>query len=447
MCALALRPNAAQHSSTARPNKLTHTDNTPTMQRPPINLAPSPRVPHTTLHTCANGTRLYTLHNSKQGVIRVSFIFRAGTSWQSVPFSASATINTLSEGTEQFSALEIAERLDFVGSYFDANIDRDWAVLTYCSLSKFARETFEIAEQVVLHPTFPEREIGVYCTKRKEQLIVQRSKPDHLSRELFGKSIFGADHPYGVTSPAEAYDALTREDIEHFYRTHYTAENCFAVLCGDITEEHIAHTKAILEQLPHGSLDQRTIPTPISTPRAELKVEGAVQSCLKIGRTLFPRTHPDFVPMQVVSTALGGYFGSRLMQNLRERHGYTYGAYAAMINLDRSGYFVMSADVASEYTSAATEEMLKEVESFCSEPMRDRELQMVKNIIFGDVMRIFDGPFGVADVTIENIQNGTDNGYTERFLQQVASITAEQLQEVATKYLQKDLLTITTVGE
>ena len=447
MCALALRPNAAQHSSIARPNKLTHTDNTPTMQRPPINLAPSPRVPHTTLHTCANGTRLYTLHNSKQGVIRVSFIFRAGTSWQSVPFSASATINTLSEGTEQFSALEIAERLDFVGSYFDANIDRDWAVLTYCSLSKFARETFEIAEQVVLHPTFPEREIGVYCTKRKEQLIVQRSKPDHLSRELFGKSIFGADHPYGVTSPAEAYDALTREDIEHFYRTHYTAENCFAVLCGDITEEHIAHTKAILEQLPHGSLDQRTIPTPISTPRAELKVEGAVQSCLKIGRTLFPRTHPDFVPMQVVSTALGGYFGSRLMQNLRERHGYTYGAYAAMINLDRSGYFVMSADVASEYTSAATKEMLKEVESFCSEPMRDRELQMVKNIIFGDVMRIFDGPFGVADVTIENIQNGTDNGYTERFLQQVASITAEQLQEVATKYLQKDLLTITTVGE
>ena len=107
----------------------------------------------------------------------------------------------------------------------------------------------------------------------------------------------------------------------------------------------------------------------------------------------------------------------------------------------------MSADVASEYTSAATEEMLKEVESFCSEPMCDRELQMVKNIIFGDVMRIFDGPFGVADVTIENIQNGTDNGYTERFLQQVASITAEQLQEVATKYLQKDLLTITTVGE
>lgn len=416
------------------------------MQRPPINLTPELRVPHTTLHTCANGTRLYTMHNSKQGVIRVSFIFRAGTSWQNVPFSASATINTLSEGTERFSALEIAERLDFVGSYFDANIDRDWAVLTYCSLSKFATETFEIAEQVVLHPTFPEREIEVYCAKRKEQLIVQRSKPDHLSRELFGKSIFGAEHPYGITSPAEAYDSLCRGDVEEFYRTHYTAEGCFAVLCGDITDEHIARTMAILEQLPHGTTLERTIPTPTPQHFATLNVEGAVQSCLKIGTPLFPRTHPDFIPMQMVATAMGGYFGSRLMQNLRERHGYTYGAYSAMINLDQSGYFVMSADVASDYTEAAIEEMMHEVEQFCSKPMDERELQMVKNIIFGDVMRIFDGPFGVADVTIENIQNGTDNGYTERLLHQVATAQASHLQEVASKWLIPSNLTTTIVG-
>lgn len=416
------------------------------MKRPPINLTPELRVPHTTLHTCANGTRLYTMHNSKQGVLRVSFIFRAGTSWQSVPFSASATINTLSEGTERFSALEIAERLDFVGSYFDANIDRDWAVLTYCSLSKFASETFEIAEQVVLHPTFPEREIEVYCTKRKEQLIVQRSKPDHLSRELFGKSIFGAEHPYGITSPAEAYDSLCRGDVEEFYRTHYTAEGCFAVLCGDITDEHIARTKAILEQLPHGATFERTIPAPAPQQFATLNVEGAVQSCLKIGTPLFPRTHPDFIPMQMVATAMGGYFGSRLMQNLREQHGYTYGAYSAMINLDQSGYFVMSADVASDYTEAAIGEMMAEVERFCSKPMEDRELQMVKNIIFGDVMRIFDGPFGVADVTIENIQNGTDNGYTERLLNQVATAQAAHLQEVASKYLIPSKLTTTIVG-
>ena len=417
------------------------------MQRPPINLTPELRVPHTTLHTCANGTRLYTMHNSKQGVIRVSFIFRAGTSWQSVPFSASTTINTLSEGTERFSALEIAERLDFVGSYFDANIDRDWAVLTYCSLSKFATETFEIAEQVVLHPTFPEKEIEVYCAKRKEQLIVQRSKPDHLSRELFGKSLFGAEHPYGITSPAEAYDSLCRGDVEEFYRTHYTAENCFAVLCGDITDEHIARTMAILEQLPHGTTLERTIPAPAPQHFATLNVEGAVQSCLKIGTPLFPRTHPDFIPMQMVATAMGGYFGSRLMQNLRERNGLTYGAYAAMINLDRSGYFVMSAEVAGEATDRAIAEIMNEVERITTKPLHYKELEVVKKIIFGDVMRIFDGPFGVADVTIENIQNGTDNGYTERFLREVEDFSPKKLLSAAARNLDKNNLTVTIVGD
>lgn len=416
------------------------------MKRPPINLTPAPRVPHATLHTCSNGTRLYTMHNSSQGVVRVSFVFRAGTSWQTVPFSASATVNTLSEGTEKYSAQEIAERLDFVGSYFDANIDRDWAVLTYCSLSKFAAETFDIAEQVLLHPTFPEREMAIYCAKRKEQLAVQRSKPDHLSRELFGRSIFGADHPYGVTSPAEAYDTLCRGDVEEFYRTHYTAEGCFAVLCGDLSKADIERTMAILEQLPHGEKLVAHIGAPCPVKHAKLEVEGAVQSSLKIGLPLFARTHQDFIPMQMVATAMGGYFGSRLMQNLRERHGYTYGAYAAMINLDRSGYFVMSADVATEYTDAAIGEIISEVERFCTEPMSERELQMVKNIIFGDVMRIFDGPFGVADVAIENIQNQTDNSYTERFLRQVATATAEELQQVAAKYLLPSSLTTTIVG-
>lgn len=376
----------------------------------------------------------------------MSFVFRAGTSWQTVPFSASATVNTLSEGTEKYSAQEIAERLDFVGSYFDANIDRDWAVLTYCSLSKFAAETFDIAEQVLLHPTFPEREMAIYCAKRKEQLAVQRSKPDHLSRELFGRSIFGADHPYGVTSPAEAYDTLCRGDVEEFYRTHYTAEGCFAVLCGDLSEADIERTMAIVEQLPHGEKLVAHIGAPCPVKHAKLEVEGAVQSSLKIGLPLFARTHQDFIPMQMVATAMGGYFGSRLMQNLRERHGYTYGAYAAMINLDRSGYFVMSADVATEYTDAAIGEIISEVERFCTEPMSERELQMVKNIIFGDVMRIFDGPFGVADVAIENIQNQTDNSYTERFLRQVATATAEELQQVAAKYLLPSSLTTTIVG-
>ncbi len=417
-----------------------------TIRRPEIKPVSLPAIPHYKVIRTEAGTPLYTLHNSTQGVVRVSFVFRAGTSTQSIPFTASTVVNTLSEGTTLHSGKEIAEALDFVGSYYDANIDRDWAVVTFCSLKKFVGPTLDVAEEVVLHPTFPEREIASYCAKRKEQLHIQRSKPDQLSRELFGKALFGPEHPYGVTSPEECYDNITPEILRDFYQSHYNASESFAIICGDFGEAEESRVLSILEGLPAGSSTGCDIPEPTPTPLATLCLEGAVQSSLKLGIPLFPRTHPDFIPMQIIATAMGGYFGSRLMQNLREEHGYTYGAYAAMINLDKAGYFVMSADVAADHTEEAVAEMFAEMERMASEPMDEEELSIVRKIIVGDVIRIFDGPFGAADVTIENIQNGEQNDYTERFMERVATITAEELREVASKYLKKNRTTVTIVG-
>lgn len=418
-------------------------------KKPSIQLGYKPQVPHATRLQASNrpgSPALYVIDNSRQEVGRVSFVFRAGTSYQSVPFSASATVNMLAEGTVKYQGREVAERLDFMGSYYEATIDRDYAIVTFCYLKRFAADTLDVAEQVVLHPTFPEREVAVYCQKRKEQLMVQRSKPDHLSRELFGRTLFGADHPYGITSQAYEYDNLTADTLRQFYHQHYTAQNCFAILCGDVDEWQVERVRAILDGLTEGSPTERIIPPPAPTAFARERVAGAVQSSLKVGAPLFDRSHPDFIPMQVVSTALGGYFGSRLMQNLRERHGLTYGAYAATINFDRSGYFVCSAEVAAEQTDFALEQMYYEIERVATEPIGWRELKVVKNIIFGDVMRIFDGPFGVADVSIENIQNNTDNSYTERFLERVENISAAELQQAAERNLKKIALTTTIIS-
>lgn len=416
------------------------------MKRPEIHPISLPRVPHYEVTKAANGTPLYTLHNSTQGVVRVSFVFRAGTSYQTVPFSASTVVNTLSEGTQNLSGEQIAEGLDFVGSYYDANIDRDWSVVTFCSLGKFIDPTLNIAEEVILKPSFPEREIASYCAKRKEQLHIQRSKPEQLSRELFGKSLFGENHPYGITSSEEAYDDLTPELLREFYQAHYNAANAFAVISGDFGPEVEERVKAILAALPEGKEASREIPPLESVPFAKESLEGAVQSSVKIGIPLFSRSHPDFIPLQVLATAMGGYFGSRLMQNLREEHGYTYGAYAAMINLDQSGYFVMSAEVAAEHTDEAIAEFFNELERIASEPIGEEELEIVRKIIVGDVMRIFDGPFGAADVTIENIQNGERNDYTEHFMERVRTITPAELLAVAERHLQKNRCTVTIIG-
>ena len=222
------------------------------------------------------------------------------------------------------------------------------------------------------------------------------------------------------------------------YKRLYTAQNCFVVCSGRIDEHVMASIEALVAGLGEGEIP--------SVKRAECNtsylmhrdVEGALQSSVRIGRLLFPRTHPDFVGMQVVASLLGGYFGSRLMQNLREQHGYTYGVQAAMINFDNEGYLAIATQVAREHRDDALREIYAEIERLRCELVDEEELQMVKNVMIGEVLRILDGPFGIADVTIENIMCGADNSATEQCVETIANITAEEIRDLARKYLERD---------
>lgn len=415
--------------------------------RPAVRIPDRIAVPAAERRVTAGGVAVYTLPAPEYGVVRVSFVFRAGSSWQSVPFCASATVNNLAEGSRRMTSLQIAERLDYYGSYFDVSLDRDWSVVTFVCLSKYFDRTLEIAREILIEPQFPEEELGVYCAKSRQSLLVNRAKVDFMARELFARSIYGAQHPYGVSSDASLYDSLRREDVAAFFRSHYTTDNCFVVASGDVDAARIRTLEAFLGEMATGGVTERPpFPEPVATARAERSVEGAVQSALRVGRTLFPRSHADYVGMQVVATVLGGYFGSRLVQNLREEHGYTYGAYAAMVNFDRSGYFAAATEVGAPVTDEALAQMMAEIDRLREELVPEAELGMVRNIMAGEVMRILDGPFGIADVTIENIQNGFDNSYTAGFMEQVRAVTPERIRELARRYLAPEALTTVVVG-
>lgn len=403
-------------------------------------------MPDAQLLTSANGVPIYLLPTNDFEVVRFSFVFRAGTSMQHRPFTASATANMLGEGSAKYSAQEIAERLDFYGSYFDVNIDRDYAYISFCSLSKFFAPTADVAREIVLCPTFGEHELEIYCSKRKQSLAIERKKVEMLSRELFAEALFGAEHPYGISSDESLYDDVRRDDLVALYRELYTAENCFVVCSGRIDEEVITTLRAIVEALASGRRAEQRLPATHTTNVLRRDVEGALQSSIRVGRLLFPRTHPDFVGMQVVAAALGGYFGSRLMQNLREEHGYTYGVMAAMVNFDKEGYLAIATQVAREVREEALAEIYREIERMRHELLDDEELQMVKNMMIGEILRILDGPFGIADVTIENIMCGMDNRAMEQSVERILSITAEQIRELAERYLQREDLVEVVVG-
>lgn len=415
-------------------------------EQPQIVIPDSVAMPRTETHTAKNGVKIYTLHSDDFEVVRFTFVFRAGTSMQHKPFTASATLNMLSEGSRSMTAQQIAETLDFYGTYFDLNIDRDYVYISLALLTKFCDNMFPVLREIILNPTFNDSELRTYCNKRQQGLAIERRKIDVQSRELFGQALFGSEHPYGASDDESLYNNITREDLVKLYGELYTAENCFVVCSGNIDQSVIRNLEQIVEALPSGRKPEVTLPKPKTTYSIRKPIDTAVQSSIRIGRLLFPRSHPDFVGMQVVAMILGGYFSSRLMQNLREKNGYTYGVMAAMINFDKEGYLAIATQVRHEEAEAALAEIYFEIERLRRELISEEELQLAKNMMIGEILRILDGPFGIADVTIENIMCGTDNSATEENLQAILAITPEQVQELAVKYLRREDLVEVVVG-
>jgi predicted Zn-dependent peptidase len=424
---------------------------------PEIVIPTSVELPHVEVVTLPNGLDVHLICTPGQEVARVSFVMAAGSARQGKPFVASSTLNLLAEGSARLTAHQIAEQLDFHGSYFDVNIDRDYAVATFACLGKFFAPTLGLVSEIMFRPAFPPDEVAIYATKRKERLAVERSKPATKSRELFAEALFGNNHPYGISSPEADYDNLTRADIEEFYRRFYVADNCFVVCSlGDDPAQKEA-LLALLRQMRVGEKPaEKPFPAPHIDHYRHLPIEGAVQSAIRVGRVLFARSHPDFVGMQVLSTLLGGYFGSRLIQNLRQQRGYTYGVFAAMVNMCHTGYLAIATEVGADVTADAVEQIYAEMERLKTEPVPEDELENAKRNMLGEVMRILDGPFGIVDVVIENIQTtmagesalpeGIDH-YINGFIREIKATTPARIMELARRYLDREQFTTVIVGK
>jgi len=412
--------------------------------KPPVLTVPAHLdLPEPECLIARNGCRLYHLRADDAEVARVSFVFRAGTAYQYRPFAASATANMLSEGSVHSTGREIAERLDFLGAWYGVSVDRDCVYLNFASPTRQLSHTLKVATEILLEPAFPEREVRTYADNRREQLSIERRKVDVAARERFAQCLFGDTHPYGVVYDEVEYDTLTDRDLDDHYCRLYVASNCFAVCSGHLEPEHIDTVIRILEALPPMPVEPVAFPPARTRHEAFVERAGAVQSSLRLGRLLFPRSHPDFVGMQVLATLLGGYYGSRLMTSLREERGYTYGVTATVVNFEHAGYLAVATDVGRENTADALAVCCAEFDRLRREPVGAEELEMVRRMMTGEMMRVLDGPFGIADVTIENILCGTDNASIDRNLQTIRSITPDELQRLARQYLDPaDIVTV-----
>lgn len=393
-----------------------------------------------------NGIRLLVINAGSEDVCRLDFNFLAGSRYQQKRVESRATMAMLTEGTASMTSHQIAEKFDFYGSFCEHASDRDFGKITLLSLNKYLDESLEILEQVIKYPTFPEKEIETYRIKGKQSLIVELEKVTTLARQDFFKSLFGNTHPYGVYAEPQDYLDLERIHIVDFHQQYLTSNRCTIVLSGKIGDSELRTVIKHFGESGWGDsstnpVDFPSIVTPNQKKHFSLKAD-AVQSAIRIGRQLINRKHPDYCGLVVLNTILGGYFGSRLMKNIREDKGYTYGISSSILTLKELCVLVIGTEVGAEFTSPALKEIYREIDRLRNEPVSEAELDLVRNYLLGELLRSFDGAFAIADsITSLFEYNDLDYTFFDKTIETIKTITPEQIMNLANSYLRnKDLV-------
>lgn len=397
-----------------------------------------------------NGIPVYLIDTKGQDITKIELLFEAGKWHESKRLTANFTNKMLKEGTSSLPSGEIAEKIDFYGAHLETSSDKDMGYVSLYSLNKYLDQTLPVLADVVSNPLFPQEELEILRQRRKQRFIVNNRKVRYLAKRKFNSLIFGNEHPYGRTFETEDFKEVTRDDLQQFHRDYYNSANCKIIVAGKIRPDFIQLLNKHFSSF-NGSKIQNENPfslngDPQAGQKNNIRKEDAVQSAIRIGRVLFNKKHEDFSRMKILNTVLGGYFGSRLMTNIREEKGYTYGIGSAVVSLQHSGYFFISSEVGTDVTQAALKEVYHEINKLQQDLIPAEELGLVKNYILGSFLRSLDGAFAMSENYKGLLEYGLDYNYYQDFINLIRSITPEELRDLACKYLDPKMLTELTVG-
>ncbi|MES2780674.1 MAG: pitrilysin family protein [Bacteroidota bacterium] len=394
-----------------------------------------------------NNIPFHYIHVPGSNVLKVDFVFNAGLRNQLLNGQATATGSLLTEGTSKYTAKQLADKLDAFGAYLQSKTNVDDAQLSLYCLPKFLPRVMEYILAVLTDCSFPEKDLDTYKTNAIQRLSVNQQRNSFLNRRAFYCSIFGKENAYGSPVNQEDYTNISRETVSSFYRENILPGIKYVMVSGEASGAILSQLEASLSHLTNSPVLARKIVLSNNAPeKILLENEHSVQSAIRIGRKLFGRKHPDFKKMQVLNMALGGFFGSRLMKNIREEKGLTYGIYSAMESYWDGGAFYIETEMNNELRDTGVTEILKEVANLRENQIANEELTLVKNYLLGSFLRSIDGPFSLADRYKMILDYGFTYDYYGEFVETIRSISASEIQELANMYLQERDLTTVIVG-
>lgn len=421
-------------------------------KRPSINPLTGFDIQKPERRTFPNGVTLNILHAGEEEVIRMDILIGAGIWHQELPLQALFTNRMLREGTRSMNSATLSEKLDFYGAWIELSSSMNCNFLTLYSLNKHLPHTLPVVSEMIKTPTFPEAEMQVTVETNRQHFLVNSTKVDVMARKAFSEALFGKKHPCGRHAVVEDYDRISTQHLHNFYRQHYHSGNCSIYLSGKISDEVICLIEKEFGSESWGEVKQCQPLTPLDTPTYEgrrvfTEHSSAVQSALRIGCPLMDRTHEDFMPMKVLVTVLGGYFGSRLMKNIREEKGFTYGIHATIASYPFQGYLTIGTETANEYVEPCIREIRHEIKRLQNDLIPDQELDMVKSYMIGEMCRSYEGPFSLSDAWIFTQTAGLDDDFFARMEENIWQVSKKNLQDLAIKYFQPENLLEVIAGK
>lgn len=388
--------------------------------------------------TLDNGVPVYSIDAGAQDVLLIEWVFYAGNWYEEKNIVAATTNFMLKNGTEKRKAFAINEHFEFYGAYLNRSCYNETATITLHCLAKHLTELLPVVAELMTECIFPQEELAIYKQNQKQRLEVNLKKCDFVANRLIDEYVYGFHHPYGRYTSTLDYDQLQREDLVEFYKRFYSEGKCIVFVAGkppaDIAQQLNNHFGKLNlnNQLPEKQFNSQHADT---KKYNIINDADGVQGAIRIARPFFNRHHPDFQKVQVLNNIFGGFFGSRLMSNIREDKGYTYGIHSYLQNHIHDSAWMISTEAGRDVCDATIEEVYKEMVILNNELVDEEELALVRNYMIGSLLGDLDGPFQIIARWKNYILNNLTDAYFYESIQTVQSITAEELQTLAKKYL------------
>jgi predicted Zn-dependent peptidase len=387
-----------------------------------------------------NGAEVYAIDAGAEEVMMVEWVYYAGDWFEDKNLVAAATNFMLKNGTTGKTAFQINEHFEYYGSYLNRAAQNETATITLHSLTKHIGELLPVVREMITDSIFPKEELDTYKKIMQQRLSVNLLKCDFVGHRLIDAYLYGEEHPYGRFSRFEDYEGLTREQLIEFYKQYYQQGKFVIFVAGKLPGNMEELLNKNFGDLPNNKIETKNYPIKPAVEKKQRVINdpNGVQGAIRIARHFPNRHHPDFLRVQVLNSLFGGFFGSRLMSNIREDKGYTYGIHSYIQNHIQQTAWLISTEAGRDVCEATVKEVYYEMQKMRDEPVDEEELLLVRNYMMGSILGDLDGPFQVIARWKNIILNGLDEKYFYDSINTIKTITAGDLKELAEKYLQPE---------